>query len=190
MIFIKNKRIVPYEILIVAIFTTIICKKLVVPYWWYHAIIAYPVGMLYCQYENHINKYENTKYWRLVAISIFVFLDSTYFLSNGNYYLAFYKSIFVELVQIISFCFLMILIFKKYEINNKLFRMIGNVSYEIYLSQVLVFGISSLILNRTIGRIDSSYFLLSTILIVPVSYIFNIIDKKIISLLLNIKIKR
>lgn len=185
MLIIKNKRVVPYEVLIVTIFATIICKKIIVSYWWYHAIIAFPIGMLYFQYENSINKIINSKYLRLIIISIVAFLSSTHFLASGNYYLTLYKSIFVELIQIISFCFLLILSLKKYVINNKLFELIGKVSYEIYLTQVFVFGLSILILGKTIGINDVKYFSLSCILIIPISYIFNLIHKKILLFLLK-----
>lgn len=109
----------------------IICKeRAILSEWFRYKIcyqVAYPMGLLYSQYETQIKEYLKGRYW--IAIPIIIGLLIVKFLSGD------YTLVCAELPDILLGPLVAVLMYKlPLPTENKILNFLGTLSFEIYLT--------------------------------------------------------
>lgn len=145
--------------------------------YWFNTLFCYPLGLTYSYYKDKIEKklFNNKKYLMALGVSLIAFL------------------VFRELIPIdwiyyqcmsIFFCIVLILITMKVNIHNRILKWLGDNLFWLYILQ----RIPMLILTK-IGYSIHAYrftficFCITVFMSFIYSFVFNIINKKILDLL-------
>lgn len=178
--FIKNPIVINTLISILVLIVVVICKINIVSYWWYHGILAFPIGLWLGLYDEKIFKIINKKYIRYTVTFFVSFVLISIYLDMGNYYLNMYSSIILELLQIVMFSMFVLCIFMRYTLNQNVFKVVGDISYEMYLCQSITFFMLPKFFN--IQKFGASLYIVAAVIFtILIAKIFNILDKWIIS---------
>ena len=155
-------------------------------YWWYLSVLAFPVGMIYAFYDVKITKYINKKYFRWLVFSALGFLCFYKYLAfSGVYYTNTIKGLVLEQIPIILFILFIIAINIRYSFNSKILEFLGGISYELYISQTIVFTLlTEFVPIDVLGF--SGYFILTFIIIIPLATLLNKLNKLVLTRIIKV----
>lgn len=99
---------------------------------WYGSTLCFGMGILYEQYGEKIDKCIQKRYgFSMLFLAIILVISCGLFFLMGNE--SFIGNVIGRNMASLSFCMLIILFLKKYQIGNKITRTLGKISYEIFL---------------------------------------------------------
>lgn len=149
-------------------------------YWWYLSVLAFPVGMIYAIYDTEVTKFFNKKYFRWLVFSIIGFICCYKYLAfSGVYYTNTLKGLILEQIPIILFVLSVIVINIRYRFDSKILDFLGSISYELYISQTIVFTLLTKFVPIDVLGF-SGYFILTFIIIIPLATLLNKINTLIL----------
>lgn len=171
----KNKKALPYVATIFIIIYLVVLYLVNMPAYFYDTALTFLFGMFYALFkekiENSIFK-SNKKYLTCLGLSVMVFL--------GLYILKFIfnpMQIVYNLLAI-SFCFVIVLLTYKIQLNNKILQFLGKYSFNIYILQRLpmrLLAMTALINYHVLFSVVSLF--ITLILAILFNYICGKIDK-------------
>ncbi|WP_300279053.1 acyltransferase family protein [Peptacetobacter sp.] len=145
-----------------------ICFKLGQGEWWYNATYCFLIGIIFANYEKYLINIIRKYYLIVTTILLTSFIYT--FISNihkSNIYMAMISSILFVLV---CPCILM-----KCELNSRILKFLGGISYEIYLVHRMFLDILMGMSNKYL------YLLICISMSILLAYLFSIFSKKIVN---------
>ncbi len=142
--------------------------------WWYNTILCYIAGMWFAKYKNIIEKSMMEKYYTNLIFCIVLFF--TLF--------CFRNEIIAYELYAIMFSILIVIITMKVSIGNKILEFFGSHVFSIYILQripMIAFGYLGL------DKVNYyAYFIVCFIITIVISFLFDLLMKKIDKLILKI----
>ncbi|MGI5977181.1 MAG: acyltransferase family protein [Candidatus Limivicinus sp.] len=171
-LFHRNNRALILGVGLFCVLWILVCRTLLhVRSFWYRTIHLLLFGVLWATYEQDILKFATKKTW------LWIFL--TLVLS--------FLSVLMEKLQILNsiptlavlFAFLVMLLLLKFNVSNRVLKFLGNISYEVYLTQ----GIFIKVFRSPYFSIENDgIFCISALLAtIAASYILHLLFSRILS---------
>ncbi|ADL53319.1 acyltransferase 3 [Clostridium cellulovorans 743B] len=170
------KNFAAHSILIFAFFYFIACHKVGLGGWIYNTSFCFPIGVYMGLYYDKLYKFMKERYFAIAVLSIISFV-ATFHL--GNLVQSSYQ-VFFATASSVCFIFVTLIFLMKVKIKSEPLRLLGIISYEMYLVHMKVF-----IIYFNFVRLSESYSTYIYIaLVVLVAVLFNKLFN-IISVLIN-----
>ena len=131
----KNVKNQKWRIVFITLGAAMYCATCIVlkyDLYWYDAVFAYPLGMIWCDYKSDIDTYlKNNKCYFITICLIFIIFSITLLL--GNLLMFNYMMVICKWISAIAFVLLIIMLIKKVRIDYKITRWLGKYFFEIYM---------------------------------------------------------
>lgn len=159
--------------------------------WWYNSAPCFLVGIWYRMLRDRIMEFISRHYTLLCSVSIVLFATLYIFsIRSSPAYTYDTLMLVLEILSSSAFCVLIILLSVRYRIGNSLLRLLGKLSFELYLIHALLIAILRwdttplTLFGHTLGfdlYITSSDLYLAGVLVasLAVSYVIHILSGKI-----------
>lgn len=148
---------------------------------WYRSIFAFPLGVVYSLYQDKIEALFSRKimlsYCAVFVLFAFLLLSKYLCIVLNLKYL----QVIFDIMSSGIFALMLILLFRKIRLGNRVLYFLGGISYEIYLVHYLV--VNFVYHYYFVGQVDIVlYFAISLGLTVLIAWILNGFDKYLIGL--------
>ena len=138
MLLFQNKKTVIIINLILNVLWVVVVKLLHWGYWWYACVTALTVGVFFASYKDQIVGWVIRHYKMCFAIAVLGLVIS---------YICYQIVEKMVVEQVLNFFFVafFVVFLMKFRFSSRIFNFLGKISFEIYLTAGIVFGI----LNHT-----------------------------------------
>lgn len=116
--------------LIVPFVMTVICLSFLKASWWYNTLLCFPLGMVYSQKKEMINRLVQSNYYACLLFVIVIFFVFGYMPVSGRG--------IIGNIESMAFAIFIILIMMKMDLNNKYLQWMGKNLFPIYIYQRLM----------------------------------------------------
>ena len=136
--------------------------------WRYNTVMCFFMGIIIAIYKEKIIKFISNNYKKVFVLICILFLLSWYLVINSVY------SYYATFISAIVFCLFITIFTYKFNLTSKIFELLGNISYEIYIIQLPIINIAIKIMG-----INFMSLLIVLLITIFISIITNKLTKSI-----------
>lgn len=157
-----------------------ICLKSALSPWWYYSSHIIGMGIVWASYEKEIIQFIKAYYYLILSLSFSMFV--VFFLMQNKSYYDLSSFIYVagsKAIAIALYIFTILLLLLKIKIGNLILKLLGEISYELYLSHAIFVNL----FNSRFFNIKDD--LLFSLVVIISSFVFSFLFHKLCKFVLS-----